>query len=316
MRFCAWSCRSRNRASYATTPPCTWVPKCPAFPICCSASLTSCWLLWGSSYRRWCILVVLLRQRTSLVSLLFPVVLIANFLVMFFGLALDFTSSTPDELSHRPVMIVYFFVVSWIGGALGLMLIESPRLQRFAPPAIVALALILMAVPARLGSGVHQLRAMPQNSPVRLPLALVRAAEYIRSHGSTRDVIQHSQFDRIYALAALSERRTFVSHTMTRMPFRGDMIEARTTAVDHLMESRRASLVSATAHAFGFRWFCSNGATGSIGPPSSPTSQCSEWNPLQTLRVLILGLHRTSNREDEPPNGRGRQEQEAEKMCA
>jgi hypothetical protein len=201
------------------------------------------------------VLVVLLRQRTSLVTLLFPVVLITNFLVMFFGLALDFTSSTPDELSHRPVMIVYFFVVSWIGGALGLMLIESPRLQRLARPAIVALAVVLMAVPARLGSGVHQLRAMPQNAPVRLPIALVRAAEYIRSHGTRSDVIQHSQFDRVYAIAALSERRTFVSHTMTLMPFRGDMIEARTNAVDHFMEHRRASLVTATAHIFGFRWF-------------------------------------------------------------
>ncbi len=200
------------------------------------------------------ILIVYLRKRAPLLQVLFPLLLIANFLVMFFGLALDFGSSTPDELSHRPVLIVYYFVVTWVGGAAGLALIES-RFKGVARPAILGLALVLMVVPARLGSGVQRMWAMPRMSPIGLPLSLVRVAEYIHAHGGTEDVFQDSQFDRIYALAALSERRTFVAHTLTRMPFRAELVDARTNAVDHFMGLRRAKTVVATARAFGFRWF-------------------------------------------------------------
>ncbi|MES1175529.1 MAG: hypothetical protein ABUL62_14500 [Myxococcales bacterium] len=200
-------------------------------------------------------LVLSLRRKTPLLYVAFPALLLVNFLVMFFGLALDFASSTPDELSHRPLMIVYFFVVSWVGGATGFALLESRRLRGSARAAFIGLAAALFAVPAHFGPGIQQLWAMPRSSPVRLPRDLIRVAEYIRSHGDAEDVFQHSQFDRLYALAALSERRAFVSHTMTRMPFRGDVIDTRTAAIDHFMGLRNATAVRAMAHAFGFRWF-------------------------------------------------------------
>jgi hypothetical protein len=181
--------------------------------------------------------------------------LIANFLVMFFGLALDRASSTPDELSHRPVMIVYFFVVSWVGGAAGLALVESRRLGRVAGPVLLGLALVLLVVPAHFGAGVQQMWVMPQMSPVRLPRTFLRVAEYIRAQGGGDDIVQDSQFDRIYALGALSERRTFVTHSMTRMPYRGEMVEARSDAIDYFLGIRRSKLLVATAGVFGFRWF-------------------------------------------------------------
>ncbi len=201
------------------------------------------------------VLVFKLRKRAPLLDVLFPLLLIVNFLVMFFGLALDFDSSTPDELSHRPVLIVYFFVVAWIGGAMGLTLVESPRLRAIARPAIVVLASVLMAIPARLGAGVQLMWAMPQISPVRVPSSLIQVAEYIRAHGGPEDVLQHSQFDRMYTIAALSERRVFVAHTLTRMPFRAEMVNARTAGIEHFMGIRQPKLVVATARVFGFRWF-------------------------------------------------------------
>jgi hypothetical protein len=196
-----------------------------------------------------------LRGRTPLLYVCFPLLLIANFLVMFFGLALDFSSSTPDELSHRPVMIVYFFVVTWVGGAAAFLLTGQQRLQRLARALLIGLSVVLLAVPATFGRGVQQMWAMPRNSPVRLPADLIRVADYIRSHGSSDEVFQHSQFDWVYAIAALSERRTFVAHTMTRMPFRGEVIDTRTAAIDHFMGLRNATAINATARAFGFRWF-------------------------------------------------------------
>jgi hypothetical protein len=201
------------------------------------------------------VLIVGLRKRTTPPQRLFPLLLVANFLIMFFGLALDFESSTPDELSHRPLLIVYFFVLAWIGGALGLVTVESKRLRALAGPFAIGFLTVLLAVPAYLGAGVQTMWAMPRISPVKVPSSLLRVAEHMRAHGSRDDVFQDSQFDRTYVFAALAERRPFVAHTLTRMPFRREMLEARTNAVYHFMAIRQPKLIKGTARALGFRWF-------------------------------------------------------------
>jgi hypothetical protein len=174
---------------------------------------------------------------------------------MFLGLALDMRSSTPDELSHRPLMIVYFVVVAWIGGAAALWLLESRRLGRIARPALVGLGVLLLAVPAFLGSGVQQLAAMHLFSPVRVPSGLVRAAEYMRDHGDSRDVFQDSQFDRTCAVAALSERSTYAARTLTIMSYNADLLEQRIALVDRFTGLRDGAAVAATAQQLGLRWF-------------------------------------------------------------
>jgi hypothetical protein len=201
------------------------------------------------------ILVVALRKRISLLTRLFPLLLLVNFLVMFFGLALDMRRSTPDELLHRPVMIVYFFVVAWVGAGLGLTLENARRLGRVARPVLLGLSALLLVVPLSFGKGVQLMWAMPKISPVRVSRSLIRVAEYLRTHGDLQDLFQDSQFDRYYAIAALSERKVFVAHTMTNMPYRGEMVAARTAAVDRIMLMRMPKLVLGTARAFGIRWF-------------------------------------------------------------
>ena len=201
------------------------------------------------------ILAVCLRKRTSAVLVLFPLLLVANFLAMFLGLALDLRSSTPDELSHRPVMIVYFVVAAWVGGAAGLLLLESRRLGRLARPALVCLAVLLLAVPAVAGAGVQRMWAMRMFSPVRVPVGLVRAAEYIRDHADSHDVFQDSQFDRTCAVAALAERSNYAARTLTVMTYNGDLLQQRIAFIDRFMELRDAAAVVATAHQIGLRWF-------------------------------------------------------------
>jgi len=204
------------------------------------------------------ILAIRMRRRTSALLILFPLLLIANFLAMFFGLALDFSRSTPDELSHRPVMVVYFCVVAWVGGAAGLWLLESRRLGRIARPAMIGLAVLLMAVPAFFGSGVQRMWAMRKFSSVRVPIGLYRAAEYMRDHGNAGDVFQDSQFDRTYTVAALSERRAYASHTMTRMSYNSERVEEREEAIEKLTQLDDPATVAATARKLGLNWFLLN----------------------------------------------------------
>ena len=74
-------------------------------------------------------------------------------------------------------------------------------------------------------------------------------------------------FDRFYAISALSERRTFVAHTLTIMPYRGEMVATRTAAVNRLLSLRLPKLVVATARAFGIRWFVCWRGDGVSWPP-------------------------------------------------
>jgi hypothetical protein len=94
----------------------------------------------------------------------------------------------------------------------------------------------------------------------------VRVAEYMRAQGGSNDVFQDSQFDRTYILAALSERQTFVAHTLTRMPFRAEIVEARTAAIARFMAMLQPTPVRARARAFGFRWFLLERGDAGLGP--------------------------------------------------
>ncbi|HVZ88489.1 MAG TPA: hypothetical protein VHG72_16070 [Polyangia bacterium] len=202
----------------------------------------------------WPVLAVRLRGRASALLVWFPLLLVANFLAMFLGLALDFRSSTPDELSHRPIMIVYFAVVAWVGGAAGLLLRDA-RLGRVARPALIGAAVALLIVPGILGSGVQRQWAMPMFSPVRVPIGLVRAAAYMRDHGDSGDVFQDSQFDRTCAVAALAERSPYASRSLTIISYNSDLLQRRMASVESLMDLRDGAAVATTAQQLGLRWF-------------------------------------------------------------
>lgn len=201
------------------------------------------------------VLAVLLRRRTSRLLVLFPLLLVANFLAMFLLLALDLRSSTPDELSHRPVMIVGFAVLAWVGGAAGLLAIESRRFGPVARPALIGAAIVLLAVPALRGAGVQRLPAMPMFSPVRVPLGLVLAADYMREHGDRQDIFQDSQFDRTAAVAALAERRPYAARPLTIIAANSDLLQQRIAFIDRFMDLNDAGAVAAAAQQIGLRWF-------------------------------------------------------------
>ena len=152
-------------------------------------------------------------------------------------------------------MIVFFVVVVWVGGAVGLLVLESRRLGRVARPAVVGSAVMLLAVPGILGAGVQRQWVMPMFSPVRVPVGLVRSAEYMRDHGDSRDVFQDSQFDRTCAVAALAERSPYASRSLTIISYNGDLLGQRIARIESFMDLRDAAAVAATARQIGLRWF-------------------------------------------------------------
>jgi hypothetical protein len=202
-------------------------------------------------------LAIAARKRVPALLLWFPFVLIVNFLVMAMGLARDGRGvGTPEELLHRPFMLMYFVVVAWIGGWAGLLLPRSSRwLGRVARVAVLALPLPLFAVPAVFGADVQILTKAAGMSNLMFPHGQVNAAEYMRIHGKPGDIFQDSSFDRYYLTAALSERRPYVEHMLVRVRYGEELLNQRTAQVIDWMATASPKVVLAKAKALGIRWF-------------------------------------------------------------
>ncbi len=117
---------------------------------------------------------------------------------------------------------------------------------------------MLLAIPALLGRGVQGVWAMRMFSPVRVPLGLVRAAEYVRDHADRHDLLQDSQFDRTCVVAALSERSPYAARTLTIMNTNGDLLQQRIAFIDAFMDLRDAPAITAAAQQIGLHWFLLN----------------------------------------------------------
>jgi hypothetical protein len=175
-------------------------------------------MLGASTFGLWslaCLVsTVLNRRRLPLAVLLFPWVVILNYLVMSLGLALDRNGvGNVDELLNRPLVWAYFAVVSWTagslcGGTLGERLAKSARTRVL----LSVLLLPTLYVPLTLG---RNLQTLPTwgfwdfegfNS---VPTCLVDAGKYIRTHSTPEEIIQNSEGDSKLVLSALAERREF-----------------------------------------------------------------------------------------------------------
>jgi hypothetical protein len=217
------------------------------------------------------IVFLLIRFRFRLPRLLwvFPILIASNFLLMALGLAFDLPGiGTPDELPHRPFVVMYFAVMAWTGGLVGWTLLRSRRLRNVVQVVILCGTVGLLVVPAIWGSGVQRNWAMGWGSHVRIVLGVCRAAEYIRDHSKPGDIFQDSSFDSKYVVAALTDRRPYVEHMMVQVSYQAYWVDKRTTEIKELMQLQDANAVIATAKTLGIRWFLLHPGT-SVGWPAA-----------------------------------------------
>jgi hypothetical protein len=143
--------------------------------------------------------------------------LIVNYLVMAMALSLNTGAiGAPDELQNRPLVWAYFGLVSWTSGAAYALAFgnDVPR-----PPAVRASVILLVlstfAIPWRFGRDLQTLPAWPGFASFHefasFPSCLVRAAQYIRRHSQSGDVIQDSKNDTHMLVGALAERDEFAN---------------------------------------------------------------------------------------------------------
>jgi hypothetical protein len=157
------------------------------------------------------------RKRVALPLLCFPLLVVANYLVMTIGLAEDARGvGTPDELLNRPLVWAHFVVAALGAGLLyhnwaGRVLPKNPLRNRLLAAALLAVALCGTQYWAR------DLQTFPGHEDMgdfrvsnAVPTCVVNAAAFIRTHGKPTDIVQDSYGDQQFVLTALSERQLYV----------------------------------------------------------------------------------------------------------
>ena len=143
---------------------------------------------------------------------IFPLLLIANYLVMALGLAPDENNSTSsDELMHRPLIWAYFGVSAWVGGALYQTVIRHViHRYRFARAVLPAVLSGLIAVPFLLGTNVQVGPEWGKElTNTSMAIELFKCSSFLREHGRADELVQDSARDPRLALGALSEHPEF-----------------------------------------------------------------------------------------------------------
>ena len=152
---------------------------------------------------------------------LFPLLVIANYLVMAMFLAFDSSGiGSPVELKHRPFAWAYFVIATWIGGVIGRILLGGRGGRTPVRHAVLLLlAFNLLSIPFVGGHDVHRgPRLYSKYSEQAVRQGLVDCCLFIRDHSVPGDIVQDSSDDLEFKVSGLSECQDFASSHFVRAP--------------------------------------------------------------------------------------------------
>jgi len=162
-------------------------------------------------------------KRITKEAWLFPLLVMANYLVMALGLAMDRKEvGAPDELLNRPLVWAYFAVAAWTAGAAYFLLFGATAPKTVGGRALAAFfALLCLAGPITFAPNLQTyprwagLRSFKESGS--FPTCLVAASRYIRDHSAPTDVVQDSETEASiisrFVVTALAERPEYAIST-------------------------------------------------------------------------------------------------------
>jgi len=197
----------------------------------------------------------------------FPILVLANYLVMAIGLALDSRKiGTPDEMLNRPLVWAYFIVGSW-SAALLYQTWLGPRMPSMRPAKRIAAIGVAAAVGAvAVSYHAANLQTFPTRSghasyeeSSSFPICQAEIAEYLRLNSRTSDVVHDASFDPKFVFTALSERQLYVGS----VDFGGSSPQqtARLNEVKQIEQLHDTSHILEFARTRGIHWFLTSPQT-------------------------------------------------------
>lgn len=244
-------------------------------------------MLLASTFGLWLVAALAvgfsLRRRVPNALLLFPVLVVGNYLAMVFALALDEKGiGSPDELLNRPLVWAYFVLAAWTGGAVWYGLYGEGAPEKAAQRAVAALALAgAFAFPWIHGAN---LQTNPRwegyesyASAGAAPSCLVAAARFLRAASAPLDVIQVSDNDPRFLVAGLAEREAYVTVAQNRPPA---AMADRLRELEAWRRMTRVEDIDTFAKQRGIAWYLLHPSTEIAWPPealAAPRFECGGY---------------------------------------
>ena len=170
------------------------------------------------------VLAAAARKKIPSPILALPFLVLATYLIMTVGLALDDRGiGTPDELLNRPLVWAYFVVAAWTAGC-AYHLALGNRLPSSTPArtALIGLVALALSSPLFFSRNLQTFPAWKDKARYEefnaVPICLSRAAEFIRDNSHPSERIQDSENDPRFILTALTERQSFAGASIFARP--------------------------------------------------------------------------------------------------
>lgn len=241
------------------------------------------------------------RAKFGAATLSFPFLIVANYMVMSIGLALDtYGVGTPDELLNRPLVWAYFALATWTAGGAYFLAFgnELPRrlMARSVLLALLCIAMIaaptfsknLQTFPAQQGFASYE----QFNS---VPLCLVKAARFVRDNSRPEEIIQGSKNDPRFVVTALSERQLYAGESIFHGP--GPELRKRLDSLADFRAMSDAAELRRYAYANRISWYLLH-PDSQVGWPESFLNQavfdCDGYR--------VYHFKKRARRSDSPPD--------------
>lgn len=232
-----------------------------ALGVCAVASF-GVWLGVGA-----CLLAVALFRRHISVTDAAPWLALMLYLALMAGLN-DYAlvGHNKWELTHRPVVWVYFLLCTWCAGRAGRWLTEprasaSGKANRsLMVAALMMLMALLLLLPLRMGRYVQEGKSIWrfQCANLRVPSGLVDCARFLARAGQATDVIQDGHCDDKLIVGALAEKRSYLARPddwqRDKSPRVREEVSKRRACLENLLKRTSDAELRQAARASGIRW--------------------------------------------------------------
>lgn len=220
----------------------------------------------------------------------FPILVVANYMVMALGLAIEARGiGTPEELQNRPMAWAYFVLVTFsIAGLVHLWMGRHTRVSREVRWGLVGLgclALVSVGIQAANFQTIRAIRGFGSYVQFNaVPLCQVRAADYIRRHGQVGDLMQDSGGDPRFVSTAIAERQAYVAFT----GFGGHTAgwDDRIRTIEAIQRSGDVTALEALARRDHVSWYLLHPEDAASWPRSFLDSAAYECSGFRVIRLV------------------------------
>ncbi len=187
--------------------------------------------VWGPL---WIMTTFCLGHKIEKAILIFPLVIVLNYLLMSLGLAFDTRHlGMPEELVHRPFVWAYFAVTAWTAGGLYFVFFDN-QFPKTLLTRMIYLFILLgsLTIPFFFAHGLQSMPAWGKTlTSNAVPVDMMKAMDYIRGHSSPWIVLQDSEGDPCFIVTGLTERQAYaISHSELNV----NVSPALTTRIEEL----------------------------------------------------------------------------------